>query len=249
MFVLPIGDSPNIPKIPWVTWSLMGLNILVFLLLWPLSFTPADPTNPALAEYLYTLATERGIQPAAVRAIDLVHYELGARPAEPSLRDSLASIFLHGGLLHLAGNMLFLWIFGDNVEHRMGCLPFLVAYLGTGLASVGGDMLIRWGSGIPSVGASGAISGVLGFYFAWFPHNRIRLWGFFFPFFLGAFELSARVALGKRLERLGEERRALAAYQRALADHPRDPDRAVAQPTHQRRRSSASLPRSTGLAM
>jgi hypothetical protein len=92
--------------------------------------------------------------------------------------------------------MLFLWIYGDNVEHRLGPLYYLVAYLGTGFAATMGDGLLRMGSAIPSVGASGAISGVLGLYFIWFPRNRVRLWVFFFPFFANIIELRARIVLG-----------------------------------------------------
>ncbi len=199
MIVLPIGDSPNLPKTPWLTWGLIAVNVLIHLALLPASFTAADPADPEYRTYLQVLANERQIQPQVVRASDLIHYSHGAKPRELSLTDAVTSMFLHGGLMHLLGNMLFLWIFGDNVEHRMGRGVFLMTYLGTGFAAVLGDTFLRWGSGIPSIGASGAISGVLGLYFVWFPHNRVRMWGFFFPFFVGTFELSARFVLGMYL--------------------------------------------------
>ncbi|MCG8456829.1 MAG: rhomboid family intramembrane serine protease, partial [Holophagales bacterium] len=106
------------------------------------------------------------------------------------------SMFLHGGFAHLLGNMLFLWIFGDNVEHRLGRLMFALAYLGTGFAAAMGDALLRWGSAVPSVGASGAISGLLGLYFVFFPHNRVRVFVFLFPFFFDIVELPAKWVLG-----------------------------------------------------
>jgi hypothetical protein len=92
--------------------------------------------------------------------------------------------------------MLFLWIYGDNVEHRLGKLGYLLAYLGTGVAATLGDGVLRMGSGIPSVGASGAISGVLGLYFLWFPRNRGRVWIFLFPFIANVVEWPARLVLG-----------------------------------------------------
>ena len=199
MLVFPIGDSPNVPKTPWITWGLIAVNVFVHLTLWPLAYRAAQPADPEYSEYLEVLASERGIRPQVVSESDLVHFRFGAKPGALTLGDTFTSMFLHGGLLHLAGNMLFLWIFGDNVEHRLGRLGFLLAYLGTGIAAVMGDTALRWGSEVPSIGASGAISGVLGLYFAWFPHNRVRLWGFFFPLFIGTFELAAKWVLGMYL--------------------------------------------------
>jgi tetratricopeptide (TPR) repeat protein len=82
------------------------------------------------------------------------------------------------------------------VEHRLGRIGYLAAYVGTGVAAAAGDGLLRWGSDVPSVGASGAISGVLGFYFLWFPRNRVRVWVFLFPLFADIIELPARLVLG-----------------------------------------------------
>jgi membrane associated rhomboid family serine protease len=194
--LLPVGDSPNLPRTPWLTWALIAANVAVYLLLWPLAYQAANPRDPAVREYVEVLAAERGVLPRTVSRADLVRFEHGTRPRQLSLADAFTSMFLHGGLMHLAGNMLFLWIFGDNVEHRLGRGWFLAAYLGTGLAAALGDALLRWGSGIPSVGASGAISGVLGLYFAWFPRNRVRVFVFLFPFFMNVVELPARWVLG-----------------------------------------------------
>lgn len=202
MFI-PIGDSPNPPGTPWVTYSLIVVNVAIYVLLLPLSFQSADLSDPALLDYVQTLVNERGLTrgliPEVARQIsayDLVVYRHGFRPVSPSLFDVLTSMFLHGGLMHLLGNMLFLWIYGDNVEHRLGRLRYLLIYLGTGAAACAGDALLRMGSGIPSVGASGAISGVLGLYFIWFPRNRVRMWVFLFPIFARVIELPARWVLG-----------------------------------------------------
>ena len=83
------------------------------------------------------------------------------------------SMFLHGGWLHIIGNMWFLWIFGDNVEDRLGHIPYLLFYLVCGLGAGIAQTAFAWGSKIPSVGASGAISGVLGAYIVFFPSSRI----------------------------------------------------------------------------
>ena len=203
MFI-PIGDSPNPKGTPWVTWTLIAVNIAVFLLLLPTSWSPADPNDPAFREYL-RLLVDGGRLPAGVsleavaRSIsgyDLVIFDYGFRPGAPTLLTMFTCMFLHGGWQHIFGNMLFLWIYGDNVEHRLGRLGFLCVYLGTGLAATIVDGLLRWGSAIPTVGASGAISGILGAYFLWFPRNRVKVFVFLFPFLMTTIAIPARIVLG-----------------------------------------------------
>ena len=200
---LPISDAPNPPGVPWVTWSLIGVCVAVFLFVnLPLGLTAPDPTAPALDEYVDHLSRQvRDVRElravlSQTSAYDVFVFEHGFRPAAPSLADLLFSLFLHGAFLHLAGNMLFLWIYGDNVEHRLGPSRFLLAYLGTGVAATLFFALFVPGSNTPLVGASGAISGVLGFYFVWFPRNTVRLWLFFFPFISEVLEVPARWVLG-----------------------------------------------------
>src|SRR5262249_26997435 len=110
--------------------------------------------------------------------------------------DMLTCMFLHAGFLHLFGNMLFLWIYGDNVEHRLGSVRYLCWYLGTGIAATLFHMLGAPGSQLPLVGASGAIPGILGFYFVWFPRTRVRLLWLLPPFVMQVFEVPARIVLG-----------------------------------------------------
>jgi hypothetical protein len=105
-------------------------------------------------------------------------------------------MFLHGGWLHLAGNMLFLYIFGDNVEYRLGSLRYLFAYLGAGAAATLFFALFVPGSQVPLIGASGAISGILGFYFVWFPRNQVKVFVFLFPLLMTHVLISARLVLG-----------------------------------------------------
>ncbi len=193
---LPIGDSPNFRATPWVTYGLIAVNVLVYLLMLPLGWQQVSAADPGVRAYVEVLRQERGVAVSAVSVYDAVVFRYGFKPRWPALSDMLTAMFLHGGLLHLVGNMLFLWIYGDNVEHRLGRVGFLLAYLAAGLAGTLGDALLRAGSAIPSVGASGAISGVLGFYFVWFPRNRVRVWIFLFPIFFDIVELPARIVLG-----------------------------------------------------
>ena len=200
---LPLGDEPNPHGTPYVNYGLIAANIAVYVLVsLPLSFTPADPQDPRVGEYLSAIGENLppGVSVSDVveqiSAYDLVVLSYGYRTTMPSLVTLFTAMFLHGGFMHLFGNMLFLWIYGDNVEHRLGPVKYLFWYLVTGIAATLFYALFAGGSSLPLVGASGAISGVLGFYFLWFPHNRVRLWIFLFPFFAQTFMAPARLVLG-----------------------------------------------------
>jgi rhomboid family protein len=202
MFI-PIGDEPNPNQQPVMTVALIAVNVAVFLLLClPLSMRPANPADPLLAEYLRSLApllppgTSIAQAAHSVSAYDLVVFRYGFRPAAPSWVALFSSMFLHAGLLHVAGNMLYLWIFGNNVEARLGPLRFLFWYLVTGVAAVALHAVINLRSPAPLVGASGAISGVLGFYVIWFPRNVVKVWVFLFPFYIGVVRIGAVWMLG-----------------------------------------------------
>ena len=201
---LPLGDEPNPRGIPWVTYGLIAVNTAVYLFIsLPLSLVRPDANDPLLLEYvrvlLETLPRDRFVESEVVQQLssyDLFVFDHGFRPVAPVPIALLTSMFLHAGFAHLAGNMLFLWIYGDNVEHRLGPVLYLTAYLVTGVAATLFHTVFDLGSALPLVGASGAISGVLGFYFVWFPHNRVRVWVFLFPFFMNVITLPARVVLG-----------------------------------------------------
>ena len=200
---LPLGDEPNPRGVPWVTYGLIAANVAVYVLIsLPLSSVRPALDDPALAVYLRMLTEQFAgrVSPAEIlqqtSAYDLVVFTHGFRPAEPAVAALLTSMFLHAGFMHLAGNMLFLWIYGDNVEHRLGPGRYLLAYLATGVAATLFHATFDAGSELPLVGASGAISGVLGFYFIWFPHNRVRLWIALFPFFMQVVHWPARLVLG-----------------------------------------------------
>jgi membrane associated rhomboid family serine protease len=204
--ILPLGDAPNPRGVPLATYALMLANIAVYVLVTlPLSATPVDPNDPLLLEYVRTIVAHlpEGVSPQQVlhniSAYDLVTFEYGFRPAQPSVVALFTSIFMHGGLLHLFGNMLFLWIYGDNVEHRLGIVPFVIAYIATGVAATSFHAVFDSDSPLPLVGASGAISGILGFYFIWFPRNRVRLMVMFFPLMMDTVLVPARLVLGAYL--------------------------------------------------
>jgi rhomboid family protein len=198
---LPIGDTPNPPGRPFVTWALIAINVIVFVLVTlPLSGTAPDLNNPALLDYLRAMGAQGSVPVEAilqkVSAYDLFVFEYGYRPAVAALPTLFSSMFLHAGWLHLLGNMLFLYIFGDNVEHRLGHLRYLLSYLATGVAAALFFALFAPGSQIPMIGASGAISGVLGLYFLWFPRNRVKTFVFFFPFIMQTLLIPCRYVLG-----------------------------------------------------
>lgn len=200
---LPIGDEPNARAVPIVNYALIAINVAVFAIVsLPLMGQPVDPGDPLARELLRELARQYpGADPRAllgqISAYDVLLMRWGFRAAEPSAITLLTAMFLHGGWLHLAGNMLFLWIYGDNVEHRLGRLGYVAAYLAAGVAATLGyaAVLPDTAGDIPMVGASGAISGVLGFYFVWFPRNRVRLLIVLLPFYVDVWRISARVVL------------------------------------------------------
>jgi membrane associated rhomboid family serine protease len=160
--MFPVGDDSvagGPPKL--VTIALIVLNVLVFL------FEMSQPTEGALQ----SLIQAWGVVP---REFTTGH-DIAPTIPLPIWSTLITSMFLHGGWLHLGGNMLYLWIFGDNLEKVMGHVRFLVFYLLCGIAAGLAHIAFSAGSAVPTVGASGAISGVLGGYLVLFPHNRVRV--------------------------------------------------------------------------
>ncbi len=151
-------DNPSTIK-PLVTITFVVLCVLVFL--WQFSLGPERGQQAIFA---------LGVIPAVLLGLGELPPELAIVP--PSMT-TLTSMFMHGGWMHLIGNMLYLWIFGDNVEDSMGHVRFVVFYILCGLAAVFAQALPEPQSTIPMVGASGAISGVLGAYLLLYPHARV----------------------------------------------------------------------------
>src|SRR5205085_9633116 len=135
---------------------------LVYVLLTlPLSAQAASAQDPRIPEYVAMLR-QTGLDSRTLRealtqlsVYDLFVFEHGFRPAAPSIADLFSSLFLHAGFLHLAGNMFFLWIYGDNVEHRVGRIAYALLYLLTGVVATLGFAVIDLSSQMPLVGASG----------------------------------------------------------------------------------------------
>jgi len=195
---LPVADTPNPPGRAYVTWSLIVVNVAVYLLVTvPAVIGRVDLQDPLLHEYLRSVGLLGRVSARQVfqniSSYDLLVFQYGFRSGEFSLLTLLSYQFLHGGFMHLAGNMIYLFIFGDNVEFRLGRLRFLIVYLLCGIAASLFFALFSFGSQVPLIGASGAISGVLGCYFLWFPRNRVRCFVLPFPF---SFYLPARLVLG-----------------------------------------------------
>ncbi len=173
--MLPISDLNPTRRIPFVTYILIGINVIVFL--WQLVL-PRD----VLAEAFVS----QSIVPYLVTREGLTI---------ETILDFIRSMFFHGGWLHLLGNMLYLWIFGDNIEDRLGWLLYIVFYLACGFIAGLTQVLIDPTSRIPLVGASGAIAGVLGAYALMFPGVKVR--GLLFMgYFSRLTELPALAVLG-----------------------------------------------------
>jgi len=148
--MLPIGDDNSARRIvPWVTYALIALNVLVFIV-------------------------ELGGGDAFIETWAFVPSRFLADPLGDFLT-LFSSLFMHAGWLHLGSNMLYLWIFGDNVENRFGHIPFIIFYLLCGLAATFAQLAFNAGSDLPNLGASGAIAGVLGAYILLFPQGKIKV--------------------------------------------------------------------------
>ena len=165
--VFPLSDVIPSRTTPYVTVSLIGLNALAFL-------------------YELQLSTPE---------LRLFTEDFGLVPAYFWLPTVLTSMFLHAGWMHVLGNMLYLWIFGDNVEDRFGHGLYLAFYLFCGAAAAIGQVALNPGSTVPMIGASGAIAGVMGAYFILYPHSRI-LTAVFILIFMDLVEVPALYFLG-----------------------------------------------------
>ncbi len=191
--MFPIGDENERGHGPAVvTLAFIALNVLVFIFLQGGGGTEGDEFTYGYSAVPFEITNGVDLtepQPIEVEGQQVaVPQEPGPSPIWLTL---FSSIFMHGGWLHLGGNMLFLWIFGDNVEHRIGHVLYLVFYLAVGVVASVAQILTNTDSIIPTLGASGAISGVLGAYLVMFPTNRVTV--FLFRFLM---PVPAIVAIG-----------------------------------------------------
>jgi membrane associated rhomboid family serine protease len=177
--MIPIRDAIRSKNFPAVNFTIIGLNIIVFL--WQLA------QGPHLQEALHLY----GIVPLRYHEPELSAHFTTFQQYLPFL----TSMFLHGGFLHIIMNMWFLYIFGDNIEDRLGHIRYLIFYLFCGVAAGLVHLFTNWNSNIPTIGASGAISGVMGAYLLLYPRSRIMTLIPIF-FFFQFVEIPAFIFLG-----------------------------------------------------
>ena len=191
--MLPLRDDIPSSRFPIATLSIIALNVVVFL--------HELRLGPNLEEMLlnFAIIPARYTQPEIARLFDFSQQVFAF----------FSSMFLHGGWIHLLGNMWTLWIFGDNVEDRLGRSKFVILYLASGVAAAMLHIFTNADSPVPTIGASGAIAGIMGAYFRFYPHARVETmippfifgptfvlpavlflgWWFFLQFFNGAISL------------------------------------------------------------
>ncbi|MBM4326079.1 MAG: rhomboid family intramembrane serine protease [Deltaproteobacteria bacterium] len=155
--MIPLRDSNPSGTAPVVTVALIALNVVVWFY--------EVALGPRVERFIF----DYGLIPA--RFVASLHHPVSM--VSNALVPLFTSVFMHGGWLHVIGNMWFLWIFGDNVEDRLGHFRFLIFYLMCGIGASIAHVMFHPGSNIPTIGASGAISGVLGAYLVSFPHSRV----------------------------------------------------------------------------
>jgi len=190
--VFPLKDNIPTERFPFVTVALIVANVLMYFLFQKGGISLGDPGG---LEYQCNVV-EYGAIPFEIThpGEQVAFSECGTAEASTYLT-VLTSMFMHGGLLHLGGNMLFLWIFGNNVEDSMGPVKFILFYLLGGLAAIGAQTAIDPSSTVPTIGASGAVAAVLGGYILLFPRARV-VTVIFIVFFFTIVQLPALLILG-----------------------------------------------------
>ena len=201
--MFPLKDNIPTDRFPVVTVALIVINVLAYFLWQRGGITLGDPTSPhyfdnlvRYSEFPYEV-THPGQQciPVNEQTFECAKSYGAQYDLPPTYLTVFTAMFMHGGLLHLGGNMLFLWIFGNNVEDSMGPVKFLIFYLLAGLAATAGQLLVGPDAKVPNLGASGAIAGVLGGYILLFPRARV-VTVIFIVFFFTIVELPALAILG-----------------------------------------------------
>jgi membrane associated rhomboid family serine protease len=173
--MIPINTLQPTRNKGYVTYGLILLNALVFI--WEITLSQRQ-----LSE--------------AFRSLALVPCQIGGAPITETFLDTFRSMFLHGSWAHLIGNMTFLWIFGRNIEDYLGHGKFLLMYVITGFIAAFTETVINTGLCVPMIGASGAISGVLGMFLLLYPGTRVRVMIIFFRFFPRFYDIPSLVVLG-----------------------------------------------------
>ena len=168
--LVPLKDENPIYTTPYITYGLIALNIAVFV--YQVSL-PLESLEPFVRQW--------GVLPTRITA------SLGSQSSEAVWITLFSSQFLHGSWIHLGGNMLYLWIFGNNIEDKLGSAKYLVFYLLCGVLAAFSQWFFFQDSDVPMIGASGAIAGIMGAYLVRFPNAKILLFFLFTTFRLPAF--------------------------------------------------------------
>ena len=182
--MFPLRDDVPTSITPYITYGLIGANIGIFLYQLTLN-------QQQLQEFFYSAA----VVPCQLSGNIVGRCPIPTPQQLPEWMTLISSQFLHGGFLHIAGNMLFLWIFGNNVEDRLGHIKFLIFYLTCGVLAALSQWFFSPNSTIPSLGASGAIAGVMGAYILRYPQARV-LTLVFLGFFVTTLQIPAIFFLG-----------------------------------------------------
>ena len=201
--MIPLRDANPTARFAWVTLGLILFNVAAFFFWEPITSDASTQQRFFVchAEIPYEVSHQTSLAeggPGALTAIENDYHVTPAQateaqqalrkdcPHKPWAASVFVSMFLHGGFLHLAGNMLYLWVFGNNVEDRFGRFRYLIFYLVGGLAAAALQLVVGPNSVLPTLGASGAIAAVLGAYLVMFPRARVRTLVFGFPVTLSA---------------------------------------------------------------
>lgn len=180
--MIPLGDELPTFRTPWMTYALLAAIWLVWLLVEGAGLSPV---------VLATRVCDWGMVPGELTHLAPLGQGVPIGPGMACVIDNqainiltpLTSMFLHGGWMHIIGNSLFFWVFGNNVEDSMGSGRFLLFYLICGLVAAAAQIAVSPASPVPTIGASGAISGIMGAYLLLYPRARIRMLFFFIIFF------------------------------------------------------------------
>ncbi len=189
--LLPISDDDSrLGGLAFVTLAVIALNILVFVVFQGLGANEVFTYGWSVVPHEIVTGTD--LTTPTTFWVDGQQVQIPQEPGPiPIYLTIISAMFMHGGLGHIGGNLLFLWIFGDNVEHRFGHLAFFAFYIVSGIAATFAQIALDPGSLIPNLGASGAISGVMGAYLVLFPRNRVHA-----IFFYRVVQIPAMLALG-----------------------------------------------------
>jgi len=172
--MIPLRDTQEISIFPIGTLTIIAINVVVFL---GMLFYSSASTNPGVA--LNNTYLRYGLIPYQLTSGNIIV----PSSLQPTWLTVFTSMFLHGGFLHILGNMWYFWIFGNNIEDYLGTAKFIIFYLLGGVVAVLAQVAVSPSSKVPVIGASGAIAAVMGAYFYLFPRSRVKTLVFLFVFF------------------------------------------------------------------